>query len=257
MIVAACRPLVLAIERQISLSAPVRAAFLAVDRGHFVRSYYEHQGKTWALRSDAGALVYTDDALITKLDATKMPCSSSSMPSIMAIMLEALEVQPGQRVLEIGAGTGYNAALLRHLVGEKGQVISIDIDEELIQQAQEHLQAAGLEHIHLATANGLGGYTPFEPYDRLIVTASFRHVPTAWQAQLAPGGILVGNLLGSLASVLVRLTKQPDGTLIGNVLPQGGFLWNCGKVLLGSDVSPLIGRPTTRCQPRHIRDLSI
>ena len=73
---------------------------------------------------------YLDDAIVTKRDAEGQPISSSSQPAIMAIMLDQLTLAPGQRVLEIGAGTGYNAALMRHLVGPSGTVVSVDIDAD-------------------------------------------------------------------------------------------------------------------------------
>ena len=73
-----------------------------------------------------------------------MTTSSSSQPSVMAMMLIQLDPQPGDRVLEVGAGTGYNAALLAHLVGPRGQVTTIDIDPAITQAAQAHLARAGL-----------------------------------------------------------------------------------------------------------------
>src|SRR4029077_1420949 len=75
--------------------------------------------------------------------APAQPISSSSQPAIMAIMLDQLTLAPGQRVLEIGAGTGYNAALMRHIVGPQGTVVSVDIDADLVGTAREHLASAG------------------------------------------------------------------------------------------------------------------
>src|ERR1700749_1838206 len=81
---------------------------------------------------------YLDDAIVTKRDADGQPISSSSQPAILAIMLDQLTLASGQRVLEIGAGTGYNAALMRHIVGPSGTVVSVDIDDDLAAQARGH-----------------------------------------------------------------------------------------------------------------------
>ncbi|MGH3624555.1 MAG: methyltransferase, FxLD system, partial [Sciscionella sp.] len=78
------------------------------------------------------AEVYQDEALVTKRDASGQPISSSSQPSIMAMMLEQLDIQPGHRILEIGAGTGYNAALMAELTGDAERVVSVDIDADLV-----------------------------------------------------------------------------------------------------------------------------
>ena len=86
---------------------------------------------------------YLDDAIVTKRDAAGQPISSSSQPAIMAIMLDQLDLAPGQRVLEIGAGTGYNAALMRHITGPEGTVVSVDIDDDLAAQARGHLPRPG------------------------------------------------------------------------------------------------------------------
>src|ERR1044071_7992324 len=124
--------LVEAIERALghALSPQLKGALLAVDRLHFVPTYYaqDRPGQWWPHETSKEA--YTDEALVTKLNTYHLPCSSSSQPSIMALMLEALSLQSGQHVLEIGTGTGYNAALLAELVGPTGSVVSVERDEE-------------------------------------------------------------------------------------------------------------------------------
>ena len=133
---------------------------------------------------------YRDDAIPTKM-ADGRAISSSSQPAIMAIMLEQLAVQPGQCVLEIGAGTGYNAALLSHLVGPAGQVVTIDIDDDIVGAARAHLAAAGIENVRVVQADGGQGYAPDGPYDRIILTVGAWDITPAWYEQLAVGGRLV------------------------------------------------------------------
>ncbi len=113
----------------------------------------------------AGA--YADEAIPTKWEPDGRPISSSSQPAIMAIMLEQLGVEPGQRVLEIGAGTGYNAALLGHLVGEAGAVTTVDIDADLVEQGRRHLDAAGLAQVSVVCGDGADGWAENAPYDRI------------------------------------------------------------------------------------------
>ncbi|GAC1645505.1 MAG: hypothetical protein NVS4B9_37560 [Ktedonobacteraceae bacterium] len=134
--------------------------------------------------------VYSDTYVTTKLEGS-VPISSSSQPAIMAYMLEELALQSGQRVLEIGAGTGYNAALMAHIVGESGQVVTIDIDEDIVQAARAHLRAAGLSRVQVLCADGSAGHAELAPYDRLILTVSADDIAPAWREQLRRGGILV------------------------------------------------------------------
>ncbi len=122
--------------------------------------------------------------------ARSSPASSSSMPSLMADMLAALDPQPGQRVLEIGAGTGYNAALLARLTGPTGQVVTVDIDDDLVLGARDHLRAAGCTSAQVIRADGGLGYPAAAPYDRIIITAGADDIPPAWREQLAPGRAL-------------------------------------------------------------------
>jgi protein-L-isoaspartate(D-aspartate) O-methyltransferase len=131
------------------------------------------------------------EAIVTKrLDGVSV--SSASAPEVMALMLEQLDPQPGQRVLEIGAGTGYNAALLAHLVGDSGEVITLDIDEDLVLAAREHLQDAGYGRVKVVQTDGALGYPDPRAFDRVILTVASNDIAPAWREQLAqPHGRLV------------------------------------------------------------------
>jgi len=134
-----------------TLSNPaVEAAFRRVPRHVF-------------LPSEPPEEVYRDQAIVTK-QVDGIGVSSSSQPTIMAVMLEQLDVRPGHRVLEIGAGTGYNAALLADLVGHTGRVTTVDIDAEIVNNAQEHLNAAGLERVQVVCVDGGLGHLAGAPY---------------------------------------------------------------------------------------------
>jgi len=158
-------------------SAPVEAAFRAVLRHHF-------------LPRVPLDIVYYDEAILTHVDHG-IATSSSSQPAIMAEMLEQLAAEHGENVLEIGAGTGYNAALLQHIVGPAGHVTTVDIDPLFVQEAEDHLRAAGIRGVEVICGDGFEGYLPNAPYDRIIVTAAARDVAPAWREQLKDGGRLV------------------------------------------------------------------
>lgn len=135
--------------------------------------------------------VYTDQALPAKQDEAGEWLSSSSQPTIMAIMLEQLDLQPGHKVLEIGTGTGYNAALMAHIVGEAGHVVTVDIEEDLAASAEEHLAAAGLDRVQAVCTDGGYGYADGAPYDRIILTVGAPDIAPAWWDQIRTGGRLV------------------------------------------------------------------
>ena len=153
-----------------------------------------------------------------------LPSSSSSLPSLMAIMLEVLDLQPGQRVLEIGTGTGYTAALLGHIVGESGHVTSIDIDASLVESAHQHLEEAGAKNVVALTHNGFLGYAPMYLMNPIIATAGFQNLPQAWSEQLIEEGILVGNWLLPVVQPLLLLKKRTaQADLTGTIIPYGAF----------------------------------
>jgi protein-L-isoaspartate(D-aspartate) O-methyltransferase len=190
----------------------VQAAFGAVPRERFVPLL----AATMGLEA-----IYADEVLVIQ-QRDGLPTSSSSQPSIMALMLEALDARPGHRVLEIGLGTGYNAALLSTLVGPGGTVSSVDIDETLVAAAARTLTDGGYE-VATATADGRLGWPAGAPYDRIIVTASTPRIPRAWRDQLAPDGTLVVPVrVGALQAVAV-FTRTEAG--FGSTrLISGGFM---------------------------------
>lgn len=165
---------------------------------------------------------YRDDAIVTKRGGG-IPISSSSQPAMMALMLEQLELKPGMRVLEIGAGTGFNAALIGHLAGPSGRVTTIDIDPELVEQARAHLAVAGLPNVRVVAGDGGLGAPDHAPYDRVIATASCWEIPPPWLEQLADGGILVLPLRINGTGFVAALRR--DGvTLRSTRIHRGGFM---------------------------------
>ena len=116
--------------------------------------------------------------------------SCASEPNVVAAMLDALDVRPGSRIMEIGAGTGYNAALLATLAGPDGRVTTIDINPEVTAGARRNLDATGFHHVVVLTRDGARGRSN-APYDRIIVTVGAWDLPRAWWDQLVPHGRLV------------------------------------------------------------------
>jgi protein-L-isoaspartate(D-aspartate) O-methyltransferase len=161
----------------------LRAAFQAIRREHFLPGVERER-------------IYHDDAITTQTGPGGMTTSSSSQPSIMAMMLAQLDPQPGDRVLEIGAGTGYNAALLAHLVGPGGQVTTIDIDPAITRAAQANLDRAGIgaNQVQVRTGDGWLGAADRAPFDRIQATVGVWDLAPAWADQLAPAGTLVAPL---------------------------------------------------------------
>jgi len=116
----------------------------SLDVEHAFRKVPRH----FFLRNTDISEIYTNKPIPTKFE-DKRAVSSSSQPSLMADMLEALDLSKGMRVLEIGAGTGYNAALMAELTQDPGNIYSIDIQEDIVEQCQANLSGAGYPDIHV------------------------------------------------------------------------------------------------------------
>jgi protein-L-isoaspartate(D-aspartate) O-methyltransferase len=225
------RQLVETLLQASALKTPAIAqSFLCIPREAFVPYFYEQEtagpSMAWKLvcadnisREDYLAAVYRNQSLVTKLDEGRRPVSSSSQPTVMARMLEALDVQPGQRVLEIGTGSGYNAALLAILTGEASRVMTIERGAELGATAREALERVLGSGVTVIIGDGMTGWPRGAPYDRIIATASAPTLPMAWVEQLRPNGKLVMDLQGTLASGFLVVEKSAR-EVSGHFLPE-------------------------------------
>lgn len=167
---------------------------------------------------------YRDEAIVTKRDSQGLPISSSSQPSIMAIMLHQLGLAPGQQVLEIGAGTGYNAALIAHAVGPQGGVVTVDIDPDAVTRAAAGLASAGFPEVRVVCADGSEGYAPGAPYHRMIATVGVWDLAPAWLDQLASEGRIVVPLDLRGAQVSVAFERASDGHWASQSVAACGFM---------------------------------
>ncbi|MFF4716552.1 ATP-grasp peptide maturase system methyltransferase [Streptomyces eurythermus] len=219
-----------------------RAAVGEVPRHAFVPGFYlpaderDGQGLTvWepvTAELDYGrwlAAAYSDTTLITQFDGDEpdwkaptvrhggAPTSSSTLPSLVVRMWQDADVQEEHTVLEIGTGTGYSTALACERLAS-GQVTSIEVDRHRLDQAASALYSLGYTPT-LAVADGLYGYWPEAPFDRIVAACSFRAVPPALLAQARPGGKILLTLSGWLYGYArVLLTVAKDGTAEGQLL---------------------------------------
>ncbi|MGH3912097.1 MAG: methyltransferase domain-containing protein [Pseudonocardiaceae bacterium] len=174
--------------------------------------------------------IYQDAAIITQVDdgtdrGHGLHTSSCSMPQVVLSMLTTLEVAEGNRVLEIGTGTGYNAALLAHRLGSEN-VISMEIDPDIAAQARTNL--ARVNHpVTVVTGDGVDGFPAGAPFDRIVSTASTLagQVPYAWVQQTIPGGVIVTPWGTSFRNgELVSLVVGADGTAVGAIVDAVAFM---------------------------------
>jgi protein-L-isoaspartate(D-aspartate) O-methyltransferase len=162
---------------------------------------------------DAGFLrsAYADQAL-------PIACGQTiSQPYVVAYMTEQLAVQPNHRVLEIGTGSGYQAAVLSRLARE---VVTIERYRTLADQAQERLRSLGYDNVDVVVGDGFTGVPGRAPYDRIIVTAAAEIVPETLLDQLVENGVMIlplGSQDGS--QHLIKLTKSQTGTWRENLIP--------------------------------------
>jgi protein-L-isoaspartate(D-aspartate) O-methyltransferase len=201
------------------LSAEVEAALRHVQRHRYIPE---------TSTTDA----YDDKAVITHTfpDGTHLSCASE--PVIVAAMLNALHVRPGHRILEIGAGTGYNAALLATLTGPDGRVTTLDINTDVTTNARRNLDTTGFNQVQVLTRDGDEGAAEQAPFDRIIVTVGAWDIPSSWWNQLAPGARLVVPLRWRGTTRAVAFVKRDDHW-------QSDWMMLCGFV-------PMLGQPGER-----------
>ncbi|MEU6267502.1 ATP-grasp peptide maturase system methyltransferase [Saccharopolyspora shandongensis] len=194
-----------------------RQAICAVPRHELVPTYHQPTSEgTWReidTSTDEGLrTVYSNTVLVTALTtgtAGTTVLSSSTQPGLMTRMLEALDVHDEHRVLEVGTGTGYNAALLAHRLGDE-RVFSIDVEPHLVEIARNRLARVGY-HPTLAVGDGAAGLAEHAPFDRVIATCAVPSIPWSWVEQTQPGGVILTDVKPALgAGSLVRLTRHDD-----------------------------------------------
>jgi protein-L-isoaspartate(D-aspartate) O-methyltransferase len=212
------------------------AAFRSTPRHRFLDRVFQLQRRSnrWreVLTREPGPeelrLLYSDRALITRLSPASgaipsMPISSSSQPSLMSQMLEDLKLTGGLSVLEIGAGTGYNAALLAHVV-RPGRVTSMDVDKEVLAEAWDHLRGFPDREVVLKHADGRSGFAESAPYDRIMVTAATPDLEPAWLEQLADRGLLLAPLMLAPGLAFVVRGTVTDGYFHGRLTRAAYFM---------------------------------
>ena len=167
-------------------------AFLEVPREAFVSSEHAH-------------LAYGDHPLPIEAGQT------ISQPYIVALMIEAAGIEPGYKVLEVGAGSGYAAAVISRIAAE---VVGVERQQELVDVARERLKRLGYDNVRIVERDGTKGCPEEAPFDAILAAASGTHIPAPLVEQLKPGGNIVMPV-GSPGSVqkLVKATRRADGTL--------------------------------------------
>ncbi|HEX8839166.1 MAG TPA: protein-L-isoaspartate(D-aspartate) O-methyltransferase [Sphingomicrobium sp.] len=184
------------VERQLrrrGITEPdILDAFRAVAREAFVSAHVAH-------------LAYADHPLPIEAEQT------ISQPYIVALMIQAAAIKAGDKVLEVGSGSGYAAAVISRIAGH---VIGIERQPELVEVARGRLARLGFDNVEIVAGDGTKGWAQEAPYDAILVAASGSHVPHSLLAQLAPRGRIVMPL-GSPGWVqkLVKVTKRADGSL--------------------------------------------
>lgn len=165
----------------------------------------------WYAAADLPIVTQWDDGRHQGPEPGWLPTSSASMPSVVLRMLHDLDARHGQRALEIGTGTGWNAALLADRLGH-WNVVSVEVDSGVAEQARDALSRAGLG-VEVICADGFGGHPPGCPYDRIIATCGLRTVPYAWVQQCRPSAVIVvpwGSHFSNQDAV-ARLVVADDG----------------------------------------------
>lgn len=207
-------------------------AFHAVDRSRFLPDvFWAHDMATgrstainrrtdedgWLCAADSDIPIVTqwDDGEHEGSEPGRSATSSASMPSVVFRMLRDLDVADGMRVLEIGTGTGYNAALLAHRLGDQA-VTTIEIDQRIARRARAALDAAGLRP-RVICGDGAKGHAAGAPFDRIVATCGLRQIPPAWLPQVRPGGIILTpwGTDYSARDALAQLVVREDGTATG------------------------------------------
>ncbi|GHF62420.1 hypothetical protein GCM10010218_49860 [Streptomyces mashuensis] len=242
-------------ERGAIRTSPVERAFATVPRHLFLPGGYYTSGRFVPVPAEPGDelldRIYSDTALMTHVptsDDAAGRYSSTSQPRVIAAMLEALLLAPGMKVLEIGAGTGYNASLIAAITG--AEVVTIDVSDVIVTEAARAAERAGEKNVTALTADGYLGHPAKGPYDRIVVTCGVTGISPHWLDQLAEGGQIVVPVAhgGFHPTLCVRRDGQ---RLIGHGVMSSDFMSAAGPLYAWQDgqtpalTEPLPPQPLT------------
>lgn len=181
-------------------SPAIVAAFRAIDRKDFVRPEYITEA-------------YLDTALPIGFEQT------ISQPTTVAYMLELLDAKLGDRILDVGSGSGWTTALLAHITGTTGEVFGVERIPELVAFGNANLAKYSFPHAHIARASTMLGLPEKSPFDRILVSAASPELPLELVAQMALGGTLVI----PIGTSLVQIKKSRDGEITSS--EHSGFVF--------------------------------
>ena len=219
-------------------SAAVERAFRTVERHRLLETfYYRDAGRFVTLTHDPGrprrdrlALIYADTVLVTRRIG-EVPASSTSQASLVGRMLELLDLGEGMKILEVGAGTGYNAALMAEIVGDQRLVVTVDVLEDVVEQTRRLLAGAGYPRIRVLLRDGFEGVSEHAPFDRIVATVGCSDLSPRWAEQLADDGVMLVPLEQTTGHPLMLIRKD-GGTLRGRMVLRTGFIRVSGPLLI-------------------------
>ncbi len=178
------------------LSESIQTAYLATPRHLFVKRYRIWGTKEWHEINETNlaehlATLYVDNPIILYGTDDDNILSTISQPSLVLYLLDLLQLKPGHKVFELGAGSGWNAALIGQIVGMEGHVDSLEIIPEISQLAQDNIKSLGIKNVNIVSADGGDGYAINAPYDRAIFTAGTYDLPQYFYEQIKEDGLLL------------------------------------------------------------------
>lgn len=221
------------------ISEATEKAYLATPRHLFVRRYRQWGTKEWQEVGEENleehlATLYSDRPLILFGEDDDNIPSTISQPSFVLHMLDMLQLRPGHTVFELGAGSGWNAALMGHLVGSEGHVYSLEIIPEVAKRAAQTIEALGIKNVSIITADGGEGHAAGAPYDRAIFTAGAYDLPRHFYEQIKDGGLLLIVIKNEGGGDNLFLLRKTAGHFESLESMQCGFVQLTGKYQIDS-----------------------
>lgn len=221
------------------ISETTQKAYLATPRHLFVRRFREWGTKDWREVNEDNleehlAKLYTDRSLILFGDDDEDIASTISQPSFVLRMLDMLQIEPGHKVLELGAGSGWNAALMGYLVGSEGRVYSLEIISEVAQMAARTIEQLDIQNVHIIEADGGEGYAAETPYNRAIFTAGAYDLPHHFFEQMKDDSLLLIIIKNEGGGDNLFLLRKRDDHFESIESMQCGFVQMKGKYQIDS-----------------------